>query len=377
MEEWPESLSAYTITLYAAVPRRTSIEEESETRRTKLSAAATRGEDADRHEVGRGDDVDDHARDEKRRDLLKRLEDPDRQRVLNPRSISDDEHQFPVAGAPLLLLNGLASPTAVCVAADGRVSLANHEAEATVVLGTRVLWQWNSEVGWVDFDSEHQSRVERAYQADPRSSVTFNVFGIGEFVVNFRSMQQRNMGNGSCRPVRRHANEDGSRMVPNAPALVTIVVDVVNGSLTTYVDGYVSAVHSLLSDSARFYLDTNKPLILFGHSDAARVTGGCVEWLSVQDMALTAVQVRASVDEVTAMTEWACSFCTTRNSGNAVACKVCEIPRAMARSPTVPNTTPGAPAGTEMWWTCGCTKVNSCALQTCSFCQVPRGAKWD
>jgi thiol-disulfide isomerase/thioredoxin len=358
---WDDVLQTYTLSMYVTVPRRTSEEEAEQRRLQKLSAATgvprAKKDDEDNDDE---DDADDN------REKLMRLQDPDRIREVMTRSLSDENHCFPVAGSPLLQLNRhIPGGPVICVTADGRVGLSDEDREDRIVTGTKVLWQWQSDSGWVDFDHEHIRKIEREYQRDPKSSATFRVFGIGEFVVNFRSMSQRNQQNNATRPVRRHQRLDGNRVEPDKPTLVTVVAILSHSKITTFVNGIVSAEYTL-RDPTRLAIDTSHQIFLFGHGDTSRTAGGSVEWVSLTNSAFSAAEVAAMYQEVRARTDWECSYCTIRNDDSQQQCHCCEMPRAAKQ---------GASSANDQVWICPCSTANSAADGRCGFCQLPRGAK--
>ena len=348
---WSDVVDVYTISMYVTVPRMSTEEEQRERR-----IAAHQQQRRQGHEQTAVNGEDDEDGD----GVAGR--DPDQVRQLMPHSLSDETHAFPLAGAPLLQLNRhVPDSPIIYVAADGRVGLSEELREDTTVSGTRVLWQWQSDQGWIDFDAEHIAVIEREFTRDPRSSATFHVFGIGVFVINFRTMCQRNQQNGASRTVRRHQRVDGNRVEADKPALITITVDVAKSLLVTYVNDIVSGEYRI-HDPRRLAVDTTHQLFVFGHHDPQRIGGGKIQWLTFLNACVPAAVVAHMFEEVRVLTEWACDYCSFRNPDGRVSCTVCEMARQKKPAKDAP-------------WTCACTNVNASTNATCSFCELPRGAK--
>lgn len=388
--EWEDLLPSYTVSMYVSVPRVTTEEQAAEQKRQKLAAAVSSsggtstpppaasasssgGEEED-------DDIEETVRggEDPTERLLRRMQDPRRVRQPMVRSLSDEHRSFPVAGSPLVQVNRqMPGAAVICVTADGRVGLPDENRTDLIVTGTKALWQWQSDAGWADFDREHNSKVERQYQRDPNASATFGIFGIGEFVVNFRSMQQRNQQNGASRPVRRHQTVDGNRIAPDTPTLVTIAVDAAAARMRTYVNGLLSAEYTL-REPRRFALDLSHQVFLFGHTDPARMFGGAVEWASVTSRPLSTAEVARLQEEVSVRTGWTCKFCTIRNDDSEQQCKVCEMPRSASIAKSSSSSSGGDKGGSgggggfETYWICGCSNVNAGRDAACSFCQSPK-----
>eukprot|EP00760_Papus_ankaliazontas_P003017 PhM_4_TR11378/c0_g1_i1/m.4426 len=272
---------------------------------------------------------------------------------------NDDDEDNAVAVPLVWLARHRADARVVSVRHDGAVVVDGVTEIRNVAGRKNVVWEYlDPHSGeYRQYGAEQRQSIERQHDKDANGKAKIQI-GTDWFYIDFKTMVQQNASTGGRRQVRRVEGAPGSHVSFGEWAIVSIVVSASAGTITTYVNGELSAAYAdtTISAGGPCCLSTKAGFGLFGDPSRNAMTGGEIKSLRLIPRAVSELEVIATHAEHMELNSWQCGNCTYLNKSGTSMCSVCNFVRSSENLPE---------------WNCQvCTYLNPGNNTICEVCNT-------